>query len=186
MRQQGLTFSLAVRVSTFNLCSLPLLSYYLDATFFFSVAGASEPFIDTIILQTISVSMALCSLPLTRRFGRRHLLLTGFSISTIAMFIIAIVSTASPATKSSGRLLVAMSCILLGGYSATIGPLSWVTAGEMASTHLRSHTFGVGMAIGFFFAWLTTFTTPFFINTTALNLGGKGLSLGTYLLFSLY
>jgi len=29
------------------------------------------------------------------------------------------------------------------------------------------------MTVGFFFAWLTAFTTPYFINTTALNWGAK-------------
>jgi hypothetical protein len=139
------------------------------------VAGESQPFIDSVILQTISVFMALWSLPLSRRFGRRQLLLTGFTFTTITMFVVAIVSTVSPTGRSSGNLLVAMMCICLGAYSSTIGAPSWAASGEMASNHLRSYTFGVAMAIGFFFAWLTTFTTPFFINTDALNLGGKGL-----------
>ena len=90
------------------------------------------------------------------------------------MFGVAILYTAAPHSKGAGVALVALLAIYFGAYGGTIGPLSWVTAGEMSSNRLRSLTFGAGMAVGFIFAWLTTFTTPYFINPTALNWGAKG------------
>jgi len=142
-------------------------------TFFFQIAGEKKPFTSSIAIQSVSAGAALISLPLARKFGRRPLLLAGFSATTVCMFAVAIIYTIAPNSAASGKALVVLLCIYLGAYSSTIGPLSWVTTGEMPSTHLRSYTFGVAMTVGFFFAWLTVFTTPYFINTNALNWGAK-------------
>jgi len=143
------------------------------ATFFFLIAGVKQPFLAAIYLHSVNVFGALCSLPLSRRFGRRPLMLLGFATCTVCMFAIAIIYTVSPDSEKSGKALVALLCIFFGMYSATIGPLSWVATGELPSNHLRSYTFGVAMTIGFIFAWLVVFTMPYFINADSLNWGGK-------------
>lgn len=48
-----------------------------------------------------------------------------------------------------------------------------VIAAELPSGALRSLTFGFAMAIGFVAAWLTVFTTPYFLQVTELNWGAK-------------
>ena len=117
----------------------------------------------------------MCAPFLARLFGRRTLLLSGFGFTTVSMFAVALVNNLTQTVHSSapGEALVALLCMFSGAYGATIGPLSWVTAGEMPSNRLRSLTFGVSMSVGFFFAWLTVFTTPFFINTNGLNWGAN-------------
>jgi len=142
-------------------------------TFFFQQAGVGNPFLSTVITQAVGVAAALLSLHLAGKYGRRTILLTGFIFTTITMFGVAILYTAAPHSKGAGVALVTLLAIYFGAYGGTIGPLSWVTAGEMSSNRLRSLTFGAGMAVGFIFAWLTTFTTPYFINPTALNWGAK-------------
>ena len=146
------------------------------------MAGTSDPFIDTVILQSVNLLTSLCSLPLARAFGRRTLLLSGFGMCAVSMFIIAVVYsvTSEPRNAAVGKALVAMLCVFNGTYGATVGPLSWVAAGEMTANRLRSHAFGIAMAIGFVFAWLTTFTTPYFINGANLNWGAKGLTLSLW------
>jgi MFS transporter, SP family, sugar:H+ symporter len=54
-----------------------------------------------------------------------------------------------------------------------IATYAWISGGELPSQRLRSWTFGLATAIGFFVAWLTTFTAPYFINPDALNWGPK-------------
>ena len=149
------------------------VSRFIDSTYLFQVAGSSKPFIDTVITQSVSVGCALAGLGFARRLPRRLVLLTGFTLTTICFFLIPIIYQAKPHSEAAGRALVALLCIFLGTYAASIGPLSWVTAGEMTSNQLRSHAFGVSMAIGFIFAWLTTFTLPYYINTNRLNIGVK-------------
>lgn len=48
-----------------------------------------------------------------------------------------------------------------------------MTLGEIPSQNLRSHTLGFASAIGYLFAWLTSFTAPYFINPSALNWGPR-------------
>jgi len=143
-------------------------------TVFFQVAGETNAFVDTVILQLCGLIGALMAPFVARMLGRKTILIFGFSVTTTTMFIVAILSTLSIHTNpDAGKSLVAMVCIYEWAYALTVGPLAWVVAGEIPSNRLRSMTFGFGMAIGFIFAWLTTFTTPYFINATALNLGGK-------------
>jgi len=54
-----------------------------------------------------------------------------------------------------------------------VSPYAWVTGGEIPSQRLRSYTFGLSAAVGFFFAWLTQFTAPYFINPLSLNWGPR-------------
>jgi len=133
------------------------------------MANTGKPFTNSIILQTVNVITGIFALPLSHKFGRRSLLLTGFAVTSISMFCIAIVYTIAPAQHSSGQALVVLTCIFIGAYACTIGPASWIAAGELPSTHLRSYTYGVGMGIESVFAWLTSFTTPFFIKPATLT-----------------
>lgn len=54
-----------------------------------------------------------------------------------------------------------------------IASYAWLAGGEIPSQRLRSYTFGLAAASGFFFAWLTTFTAPYFINPQSLNWGPR-------------
>lgn len=54
-----------------------------------------------------------------------------------------------------------------------IAPYAWLAGGEIPSQRLRSYTFGLAAAVGFFGAWLTTFTAPYFINPSSLNWGPR-------------
>lgn len=54
-----------------------------------------------------------------------------------------------------------------------VATYAWISGGELPSQRLRSYTFGFATAIGFFAAWLTTFTAPYFINPESLNWGPK-------------
>jgi len=142
-------------------------------TFFFQIAGTAKPFINTIILQSCGFATALASVPIARTFGRRPILLTGFSLTTLSMFVVAVLYTAAPHSSGAGKAMVAMVCLFNGAYGGSIGPIAWVVAGELPSNTLRSYTFGIGMAVGFVSAWLTVFTTPYFINAAQLNWGPK-------------
>ncbi len=59
------------------------------------------------------------------------------------------------------------------GYNGMVSSYAWLCGGEFPSQRLRSFTFGIAASIGFFGAWLTTFTAPYFINPDALNWGPK-------------
>jgi len=54
-----------------------------------------------------------------------------------------------------------------------VSTYAWISGGELPSQRLRSYTFGFATAVGFFAAWLATFTAPYFINPESLNWGPK-------------
>jgi hypothetical protein len=61
----------------------------------------------------------------------------------------------------------------VGAGQGMISTYAWISGGELPSQRLRSYTFGFATAVGFFAAWLTTFTAPYFINPESLNWGPK-------------
>jgi sugar porter (SP) family MFS transporter len=145
------------------------------ATYFLQISGISQPFKYSIVLQCVAVIAASIGLVLNKFLGRRTLFISGATITTITMFLVAIIWTAggSDHTAAQGKAIVAMVNIYLAGYSYSIGPIAWVSAGEIPSNRLRSVTLGLAMGITFLFAWLTTFTLPYFFNPQHLGWGPK-------------
>jgi len=152
----------------------PFISSY--KTYFFQIAGSQRPFIDSIIVTTVSLFGASSGVFLNRFVGRRPLLIFGFSVQAALMLVIGTVWTASPGTVTTGKVIVAMVIIFQCLYAAIVGPTSWIVASEIPSNRLRAMTFGFGNGIGFLGYFLIAFTTPYFINPEALNIGPKGLS----------
>ncbi|KAI1370121.1 putative maltose permease [Hypoxylon crocopeplum] len=143
-------------------------------TYFFEMANVGNAFENSCILTGVGVAALLATAILITKFGRRRLMmLTGFVLCGISQLVIAIVYTVHPNTESSGKALVGMSVLYIIAYNSMVAPYAWLSGGELSSQRLRSHTFGLATGIGFFFAWLTTFTAPYFINPDSLNWGPK-------------
>lgn len=143
-------------------------------TYFFEMANVGNAFENSCILTGVGVAALLATVLLITKFGHRRLMmLTGFTLCGISQLCIAIVYTLYPNTESSGKALVGMSVLYIVAYNSMVAPYSWLSGGELSSQRLRSHTFGTATAMGFFFAWLTTFTAPYFINPDSLNWGPK-------------
>ncbi|PKS08604.1 hypothetical protein jhhlp_004990 [Lomentospora prolificans] len=149
----------------------PFISSY--KTYFFQIAGSQRPFIDSIIVTTVSLVGAISGVFLNRFVGRRPVLIFGFSVQAILMLVIGTVWTVSPGTVTTGKVIVAMVIIFQCLYAAIVGPTSWAVASEMPSNRLRAMTFGFGNGVGFLAYFLIAFTTPYFINPEALNIGPK-------------
>lgn len=71
-------------------------------------------------------------------------------------------------------------------------PYVYLVAGELPAQNLRAYTMGLSAAVSFAFAWLCAFTTPYYINPTALNWPkygyiwfGSGLVVCTFIYFML-
>lgn len=128
----------------------------------------------TNVLSCIGIIAIIANSLIIVRYGRRRvLLITGLALCGILQLIIAIVYNKKPGTKDTGRVIVALSCLYMFSYNGMISTYAWLAGGEIPTQRLRSHTFGLAAAAGFFFAWLTTFTAPYFINAAALNWGPR-------------
>ncbi|KAI1077838.1 general substrate transporter [Whalleya microplaca] len=142
--------------------------------YFFTMAKVADPFGMGAVLSAIGLVALIINSSIVVRYGRRRvLLMSGLTTCGILQLIVAVVYDKNPGTTVTGQVLVALSCLYMMSYNGMVSTYSWVSGGELPSQRLRSYTFGLGAAVGFFAAWLTTFTAPYFINPDALNWGPR-------------
>jgi len=138
------------------------------------MAKVSNPFAMSNVLSCIGIIAIIANSLIIVRFGnRRVLLMTGLLLCGILQIIIASVYHRKPGAKSTGTVIVALSCLYMFSYNGMIATYAWLAGGEIPTQRLRSHTFGLAAAVGFAGAWLTTFTAPYFINPQSLNWGPR-------------
>jgi len=150
--------------------SMFLLIY---GTYFFLMAGSSNPFQDSVIFSCIGLIAVIMMTVVVRYLSRRTILLTSFLVQSLCMLVIAVVYTVAPTSPSALKCLVAFVCIYIFFYGGWCSPTAWLVAGEIPSTRLRSYTLGLGAGAGFLFGWVCAFTAPYFINPLDLNWGPK-------------
>ncbi|KAM5372440.1 hypothetical protein ACJZ2D_007478 [Fusarium nematophilum] len=142
--------------------------------YFFAMAQVSDPFAMSNVLSMAGLIAIIANAFIVVRYGRRRVLLTsGLVISACFQLIIAVTYDKHPGKSSTGKVLVALSCLYMMSYNGMIASYSWLVGGEIPSQRLRSYTFGVAAAVGFLGAWLITFTAPYFINPSSLNWGPR-------------
>ncbi|SPO02645.1 related to transporter (major facilitator superfamily) [Cephalotrichum gorgonifer] len=143
-------------------------------TFFFQMAGVEKPFLTTIV-KSVSGLVGVCvGIFLAQKFmGRRSMMLLGHSVSVLCMLGIAVADTVAPQSKGAGTAIVACALIYYAFYNGFSGALSWPISSELVSSRLRVLTIGSGTGINYVFAWLTSFTAPYFINKENLNWGAR-------------
>lgn len=149
----------------------PFITQY--GVYFFLLSGDDKPFRDVIILLGLGMAAALCTPLFTGKVGKRPIFMFGATLQALCMLGIALAYTISGTTPIGGRTIIAMTCLYLFVYCATISPFGWQVAGEIPSQPLRAHTLGFGSSLTFLLGWVLTFTVPYFINPTSLNWGAK-------------
>ncbi|PMD31531.1 putative maltose permease [Hyaloscypha variabilis F] len=148
-----------------------MISY---GTYFFEMAKVGSPFMNACILTAVGVIIIIINSCIITKWGRRRVfLINGMIVCGFCQLIVAAVYTARPGTVSTGKVIVGISVVYIMGYNGMVASYAWLCGGEFPSQRLRSYTFGLAASIGFFGAWLATFTAPYFINPSALNWGPK-------------
>ncbi|SPO06219.1 related to monosaccharide transporter [Cephalotrichum gorgonifer] len=142
--------------------------------YFFTMANVEDPFAMSNVLSTIGLTAIIINSLIVVRYGRRRvLLMCGLVGCGVLQLVIAVVYDKDPGSTTTGKVLVGLTCIYYMCYNGMVASYAWLSGGEIPTQRLRSYTFGLAAASGFFFAWLTTFTAPYFINPSALNWGPK-------------
>ncbi|KAM7215349.1 General substrate transporter [Rhypophila decipiens] len=143
--------------------------------YFLGMAKVPNPFGMSNILSTMGILAILFNSLIVVRWGlRRNIIMTGLAICGAFQLIIATVyDTRGANDPAAANVLVAFTCLYMMSYNGLIAPYAWLAGGEIPSQRLRSYTFGLAAAVGFFLAWLTTFTAPYFINPDSLNWGPR-------------
>ena len=102
--------------------TLYVMIFHLERNFhesiysFFQIAGQSKPFIDNVIVQACGFATAIASVPIVPTFARKPILLTGFTLTTLSMFLVMLLYMLAPHNSSAGKGMVAMVCLFNGAY----------------------------------------------------------------------
>ncbi|CBF79152.1 hypothetical protein AN7067.2 [Aspergillus nidulans FGSC A4] len=168
---------IAVAVGTANAAvgAMFILSY---GTYFFQVvlqqANVGDPFKWIIVTNCVGLAGLFTTWAIVTHVGRRRIILAGCVICTLPMLVMAAVYSApNVSADGAGIALVVIVSIYVFGFNFGLEPYVYLVAGEMPSQNLRGYTMGLSTAVSFVFAWLSAFTTPYFINPGELNWGPK-------------
>lgn len=152
-----------------------LISY---STYFLIVSGLTvdDAFRYSIMISCLALIGVNFGIYLMRHVvGRRTILTMGSAVQGLCMLGMAIgAGSVNPVGSEAGRkCLIAFSALYMFSYNAFVGDASYVVSTELVSTRLRSWSVGSAISLGYLFAWLTGFCSPYFINPSNLNWGAK-------------
>ncbi|KAK3689085.1 general substrate transporter [Podospora appendiculata] len=144
-------------------------------TYFFVVVGVVDPFKWIVLSQWLGVVGLFSAYYALGKWGRRTLLLIGTTMCGLSMLFLGIIESIP---SIHGTNAVSVGVIFLFSwfhfwFNFGLAPTTYLVAGELPAQNLRAYTAGLSSGAGFVFAWLTTFTAPYFINPAELNWGGK-------------
>ncbi|OQU96965.1 hypothetical protein CLAIMM_02970 [Cladophialophora immunda] len=163
-------------------------------TYFFKIAEVGDPFKWIIITNCVGLAGLFLTWFVVTHIGRRAIVLTGAILCTLCMLIMAAVYSAPAVSQSgAGKALVVIVSVYVFAFNFGLEPYVYLIAGELPAQNLRAYTMGLSAAVSFAFAWLCAFTTPYYINPTALNWGpkygyiwfGSGVVVCTFIYFML-
>lgn len=148
-----------------------IISY---STYFFIIAGLDTakafeyPIVNT-CLGLVGINFGIYLM--RHVVGRRMILMIGAGLQAAWMLGMAIgAGTVNKVGSVAGNnSLIAFMALYQFTYNAFVGGASYPVATELPSTRLRSYTVGSAISLGYFFAWLTGFCSPYFINPENLN-----------------
>jgi hypothetical protein len=105
------------------------------------MAKVSNPFGMSNVLSCIGIIAILTNSLIVKNYGRRRvLLMTGLLLCGILQLIIASVYHRQPGTKSTGVVIVALSCLYMFSYNGMIATYAWLAGGEIPCQRLRTHS----------------------------------------------
>ncbi|EER29321.1 hypothetical protein D8B26_008044 [Coccidioides posadasii str. Silveira] len=164
---------IAVGVGTAN-AGVGAMFILAFGTYFFRVANVGDPFKWIIVTNCVGLAGLFTTWCIVTHIGRRRIIVAGCAICTIAMLLMAAVYTSPSVSKDgAGIALVIIVSIYVFGFNFGLEPYVYLVAGELPAQNLRGYTMGLSTATSFTFAWLSAFTTPYFINPGELNWGPK-------------
>ncbi|KAJ4325901.1 hypothetical protein N0V84_003287 [Fusarium piperis] len=140
-------------------------------TYYFRLAGVSDPLAIGQIAYAIQLVGNMCSWPLIDRLGRRPLIVGGCFVMTGLLLVIGGISTigSGPSLSATVAFMVIWGFL----YQATLGAVAYSVGGETASVQLRQKTYSINIMVSTAFSCLISQVMPYLINTDQANLGGK-------------
>ena len=150
-----------------QLTGVNFIFYY--GTTFFQSSGIENEFMISVATNVVNVGMNIAGVFLVELMGRRNLLLTGSVVMASSQLIIAIVGAASN-SGAADKVLVAFSCIFIGGFGSSWGPACWAVVGEIFPLTTRAKSVAMSAASNWIFNWALAFVTPYLVDKEHANL----------------
>ncbi|KXX77767.1 General alpha-glucoside permease [Madurella mycetomatis] len=150
-----------------------LISY---STYFMIVSGVSvdDSFKFSIMKTCIGFIGVFLGMYLMRYvFGRRSTIMIGGLLQGMCLLAMALTATTQAGTELARNSVIAFVALFFFFYNAFVGDASHPVATELTSTRLRTWTVGSANSLGYLFAWLASFCSPYFINPDKLNWGAR-------------
>ncbi|KAK2770679.1 hypothetical protein FQN53_005390 [Emmonsiellopsis sp. PD_33] len=144
-------------------------------TFFFQMAGINEAFQASVYAKLGGVVGVMVGLYfMNNLWGRRRMICFGSATAAICMLGIAVAYTVGgPESTAAGKAIMAFTLLYEFFYNGWSGTTSWPVAEEVVNSRLRVFSIGTATAVNYFFSWLITYTTPYFLNKEHLDWGGN-------------
>lgn len=115
--------------------------------------GTSAALIGNIANGVISVLATIVGIWLLGKIGRRPMMLTGLTGTTLTLLLIGILSFTVKSSEIFPYIMLILTVTFLAFMQGAIGPVLWVSLSEIFPLRLR----GFGMGISVFFLWMTNF-----------------------------
>ncbi|KAF9874273.1 putative sugar transporter protein [Colletotrichum karsti] len=145
---------------------VPIVGTY--SSYFFDMAGLSNPFHGTVATNCVQIAMLLAAVPLIERLGRRKLLLSFAPVCIGSLLIMGgVLKAGGPAV---GPVLIAFACIWNIGFSLSAGPMGYIYVAETATTRLRAKTTGIAIMGIQAMATVYVYIAPIMLNSPALGM----------------
>lgn len=141
--------------------------FFYFGTTVFAATGIQNSYTTQIILGSVNVFCTVSALWVTKRFGRRNVLMIGAAWMMMCFFVYAFVGHfaldhANPqSTPVAGSALVTFSCLAIAAFAVSWGPLVWAVNAELYPLRYRSTCMGLATASNWLWNFLISFFTRF-------------------------
>lgn len=146
---------------TYTRVSADRLDSTAYGTYMFQMAGIKKPFEQSVGLAASALGFSILNALFITKMGyRRQWLVTGLFICAICNVVMAAAYTASPGSRASGIVTIAMFHVFNIGYIGMVLTFSRLTCGELPSQRLRALTLGLAFGFASFGEWVSSFIAP--------------------------
>ncbi|KXJ89300.1 general substrate transporter [Microdochium bolleyi] len=163
-------FVSAIPFSMQNIVGVPLIFGY--STWFFQLAGVSDPFLGNLIKQMVLVAGIIVSFYTVDVVGRRPLVLYGGIAMAVLTFLIGCLGFVTM-NAAAGSALVALCCLWAFVYANTLAPIGWLSLVEISSPSVRAKTTSIAVTIQYLTGILFSYTVPLMLSNQYANWGTK-------------
>ncbi|EOD51466.1 putative mfs monosaccharide protein [Neofusicoccum parvum UCRNP2] len=155
-----------------QLTGVNFIFYY--GTQYFQNAGFQNPFIISVITNSVNVVSTFPGLYLVEKMGRRNLLLMGAIGMCVCQYIVAITGTvAGTSDLAAQRAAIAFVCIYIFFFASSWGPVAWVVTGELFPLKVRAKCLSMTTASNWLLNWAIAYSTPYMVDEEHANLQSK-------------